>query len=366
MNTFLKLLIIAVVGLVGLTSCSSNAPPAPAPLPPLVESKNFAVVRVLYATDRNYILGVKSAEMYGEERAQLSFGYCDISIPRDHHKGELESPSIWRLEFSEDPAKHVVLLDTQMKSKNEFFDDLASRVRTSARKSTFLFIHGYNVTFEDAARRTAQMSYDLDFEGAAVFYSWPSQGTTPAYTADEQNVEWAQSNLRSFLEDFFLRSEAENVYLIAHSMGNRALTRALISLLTDKPELRSRLAEVILAAPDIDADVFKRDIAPSLTAAGRPITLYASSKDLALIASRKIHGHARAGDSGQGVLVIPGVETIDATSVDTSLLGHSYYAESRDIQTDMSELIKYRARADQRSELQRAQSQAGRYWEFKP
>lgn len=365
MKTFLKLLVITVVVLVGLTSCSSNVPLSGQQPPRVVENK-FALVRVLYATDRNYIPGAKPSEMYGEDRAPLSFGYCDISIPRDHHKGELESPSIWRLEFSEDPAKHVVLLDTQMKSKNEFFDDLASRVRTSARKSTFLFIHGYNVTFEDAARRTAQMSYDLDFEGAAVFYSWPSQGTTPAYTADEQNVEWAQSNLRNFLEDFFQRAEAENVYLIAHSMGNRALTRALVSLLTDKPELRSRLAEVILAAPDIDADVFKRDIAPALTAAGRPITLYASSKDLALIASRKIHGHARAGDSGQGVLVIPGVETIDATSVDTSLLGHSYYAESRDIQTDMSELIKYRARADQRSELQRAQSQAGWYWEFKP
>ena len=70
----------------------------------------------------------------------------------------------------------------------------------------------------------------------------------------------------------------------------RALSRAVASLLSDKPDLRNRLKEVILTAPDIDADIFKRDIAPALTAAGRPITLYASSEDLALVASKKIHG----------------------------------------------------------------------------
>ena len=92
-----------------------------------------------------------------------------------------------------------------------------------------------------AARRTAQISYDLAFEGAPVFYSWPSQAKTSAYTIDEQNIEWAQANLKGFLDEFFQRSGAQNVYLIAHSMGNRALTRAVASLLTEKPALRSRL-----------------------------------------------------------------------------------------------------------------------------
>ncbi|HEY8360578.1 MAG TPA: alpha/beta hydrolase, partial [Ramlibacter sp.] len=68
-------------------------------------------------------------------------------------------------------------------------------------------------------------------------------------------------------------SDAPNVYLTAHSMGNRAQTRALVSLLAEKPTLRSRLKEeVILTAPDIDADVFRRDIAPALVKAGRPVT----------------------------------------------------------------------------------------------
>jgi len=69
-----------------------------------------------------------------------------------------------------------------------------------------------------------------------------------AYTADEQSVEWGQANLKTFLEEFFMRSEAQNIYLIAHSMGNRALTRAVGMLLAEKPNLRERLKEVILAA----------------------------------------------------------------------------------------------------------------------
>jgi esterase/lipase superfamily enzyme len=280
--------------------------------------------------------------------------------------GGLESPSVWRLEFREDPAQHVVLLNNTIASKEEFFRDMAWRVRQSGASSAFLFVHGYNVTFADAARRTAQITYDLAFDGTPAFYSWPSRGSTSAYTIDEQNVEWAQANLKGFLEDFFTRSTAQNVYLIAHSMGNRALTRAVASLLAEKPELRSRLKEVVLTAPDIDADVFRRDIAPALTAAGRPVTLYASSKDLALIASKSVHGYARAGDSGPGLLVVPGIETVDATAADTSMLGHSYYADARSVLSDMFYLIREGKRADKRNSLSRIEGATGRYWELKP
>ncbi len=330
-----------------------------------LDGKKFAVIRVLYATDRDLIPHAKPNEVFGSGRGKLSLGYCDVSIPRDHRMGELESPSIWRFEFRADPARHVVLLDTVISSKDEFFGELAVRVRASAKSSAFVFVHGYNVTFEDAARRTAQISYDLGFDGAPVFYSWPSQGSTPAYIVDEQNVEWAQANLRGFLEEFFARSDAHNVYLIAHSMGNRALTRAVASLLADKPSLRSRLKEVILTAPDIDADVFKRDIVPALTASGCPVTLYASSQDLALAASKKAHGYARAGDSGRGLVVVAGVETVDATYVDTSFLGHSYFAENRSVLSDMYYLILNGERADMRFGLRPVDAQTGRYWEFK-
>jgi len=357
------------------TPDTTGALPPPPPPPPQPEpkpvggsaavDKPYAVVRAYFATDRNVTGKTKPDQVFGSLRAKLSYGVCEVSIPRDHRMGELEHPSAIRFQFREDPEKHVVLLKTIVNSHDEFFADVSARVHASQKKSAFLFVHGYNVTFEDAARRTAQMSYDLSFDGAPVFYSWPSKGATSAYTIDEQNIEWAQANLRGFLEDFFDRSNASNIYLIAHSMGNRALTRALASLLHDKPEIKDRLKEVILTAPDIDADVFKRDIAPSLAAAGQPITLYASSKDLALVASKKVHGYPRAGDSGQGLIITPGIETIDATQVDTSLLGHSYFADEKSVLSDMYYLIGTGERAGQRFGLNGIDTDAGRYWQFK-
>jgi esterase/lipase superfamily enzyme len=330
-----------------------------------ITEPNYSIVKTFFATDRNLTEDKKPDKMFGVSRSKISYGSCEVSIPYNHQIGELESPSILRFEFSENPNKHVTLLKIDVSSKEQFFTDVIARISGFEKSSAFLFVHGYNTTFEDAARRTAQITFDLKFQGAPVFYSWPSQGKTTAYTVDEQNVEWTTTNLKNFLDDFLTRSDAQNVYLIAHSMGNRALTRATVSLLDEKPDLKNRLTEVILTAPDIDADVFKRDIAPALSAAARSITLYASSEDKALMASKKVHGYPRAGDSGEKLIIFPGIETIDATGLDTSFLGHTYFAETRSAISDLYNLIQFGQRADNRSGLCGIDTQAGRHWKFK-
>lgn len=358
-------IVAAILLLHGCASPPQTPSPSLPPMPKPADKRDYTIVQTFFATDRSLTGNPKPRDMFGVGRSTVTYGTCVVSVPHDHRMGELGSPSIWRLGFQEDPAKHVLLLSTVMTPKDKFFVDLAARVRHSPKSNAFLFVHGYNVTFEDAARRTAQLTYDLGFEGAPVFYSWPSQGTTSAYTTDERTIEWAQANMRSFLEDFFTRSDAQSVYLIAHGMGTRALTRAVASLLTDNPDFRIRLKEVILAAPDIDPGVFKWEIAPALTATGRPVTLYASSIDSALLAAKKVEAYPRAGDSGKGLVVVPGVETIDATQVDTSLDGHAYFAEARSVLSDMFYLIRHGQRPDQRLGLRRVDAQTGRYWEFK-
>lgn len=325
----------------------------------------YTVVRTFFATDRSLTGKRNPRKMFGDERSTLRYGSCDVSIPPNHRMGILESASIWKLEFNANPDKHVVLRRASVSSKDKFFSDLSTRVRKSKNDSAFLFIHGYNVSFEDAARRTAQMSYDLAFDGAPVFYSWPSKNLTTSYIMDEQSIEWSQTNIKIFLEEFLTQSTAKNIYLIAHSMGSRGLTRAISSLLQERPELRERLKEIILAAPDIDAEVFKRDIAPKLSEKGQHVTLYASSQDVALAASKEIHGYPRAGDSTQGVVVVKGVETIDASNVDTSFLGHSYFVETTSILSDMFSLMKHNKRAGERFGLRGIDTKEGRYWEFK-
>src|SRR2546425_11106903 len=124
----------------------------------------YCIVRVFYATDRR-ATGVPEPEsFYSGERSDaeaLALGTVEVSIPRDHRIGEIERPSFWRFEFREDPAKHVVLLSVDPKSDAEFFDRLAKKVADSEDQEAFVFIHGYSVTFAEAARRTAQLAYDL-------------------------------------------------------------------------------------------------------------------------------------------------------------------------------------------------------------
>lgn len=172
--------------------------------------------------------------------------------------------------------------------------------------------------------------------------------------------------MKNFLRDYLTRTEADDAYLVAHSMGNRGLTKALIELMNENPELKDKITEVILAAPDIDADVFRRDIAPQMVQKiAKPITLYVSSDDLALIASRKVHGIKRAGDAGKGVVIVKGVETIDASGVDTSFLSHSYFATTSTIIADILDLMKSGKRAPDRETLERVSRENVIYWKVK-
>ncbi|KQZ28287.1 hypothetical protein ASD58_11385 [Duganella sp. Root1480D1] len=269
------------------------------------------------------------------------------------------------MEFRQDPEQHVVLLSADLTERDSYFADLRQSIAAGGTRSALLFIHGYRTTFEDAARRTGQLAYDLGFHGAPIFYSWPSQGKLSGYILDEANVEWTQADLAAFLADVLQQSDADNVYLLAHSMGNRALAQATASVVAARPDLASRIREVILAAPDIDSDVFRQQLLPALAAVPNPLTLYASSEDSALHASKAVHGYARAGESGPGLLVAKGVETIDASTVDTGFIGHTYFAEQRSALSDMYYLIQKHTRAAERFGLQAVESAMGRHWTFR-
>ena len=115
---------------------------------------------------------------------------------------------------------------------------------------------------------------------------------------------------------------------------------------------KKRFREIILAAPDIDAEIFVNDLAPKLVEASQNTTLYASADDRALQTSREVHGgYARAGDAGETLIVLDNIDTIDATGVDASLLRHSYFAEAHSILKDIKELVGLSKPANERSNL---------------
>ncbi|MEM6978937.1 MAG: alpha/beta fold hydrolase [Planctomycetota bacterium] len=290
---------------------------------------------------------------YGAERGSLVRGRCRVTVPDVHVRGNIERPSLMKLEWSEDPEKHVVLTEVTELSSDAFDDQLRNARTSGDRNDVMVFIHGYNVTFESAVHRTAQIAVDLPFAGVPICYSWPSQGTLLGYPVDENNVAWSVAHLRDFLTDLRQQHGDAEIHVVAHSMGNRAMTAALQQMAL-QPQTENQLkplASVVLAAPDVDADLFRKDLAPALVQVAGQVTLYASSDDQALIASKQVHGYPRAGESCPHLVVVPGVETIDVSGIDLSLLGHSYYGDSRWMLRDLREVIASRLPASERSAL---------------
>ncbi|MEO8270992.1 MAG: alpha/beta hydrolase, partial [Aureliella sp.] len=134
--------------------------------------------------------------------------------------------------------------------------------------------------------------------------------------------------------------------------GNRVMTAAMQQISVGLAgDARAPFDRIVLAAPDVDADRFRRDFAPALLNVGKQVTLYASSDDQALIASKRVHGYPRAGESGANIVIVPGIETIDVSGIDLSLLGHSYYGDSEPMLRDLFGVVRARLLAPQRQSL---------------
>jgi esterase/lipase superfamily enzyme len=260
-----------------------------------------------------------------------------------------------------------VVLRVESESVADFGRAFSSRVAASLRHEALLFVHGFNVAFDDAIRRAAQISYDLAFDGPTLVFSWPSQASMLPidYRRDERNAELSADHLRSVILDLMKGSPDLTLHVIAHSMGNRVLASALEQIAA-AGAAASKLDQVAMVAPDIDAELFRR-ASGRFASAARRVTLYASSADAALKVSQKLAGYSRAGQGGADVLVIPGIDTIDASSVDTSTLGfsHSYYADNSTVLSDLFALLRGRPPAE-RFGLVPVTTPRGPYWRFQP
>jgi len=296
------------------------------------QSQGFATVRVFYGTNRAPTGDLKPALFYGKGRGELQYGYLNVTIPQIHKEAELETQPRWAeytfvLSEASMRRRYVLLDQVTPLAKDDFVRALRQQIKDSPSKDLFIFVHGFNNTFEDAARRAAQMAYDLDFDGTPILYSWPSQGFVVAYTADEAAVGISGRKLADFLETVVSQSGAQRIHVLAHSMGNRALIEAMQTYLAKRaPNERQHIfGQIVFTAPDVDRDYFI-DAIDSLRGTAERVTLYASDNDHALHYSQFVHGAPRAGTAGDVIIKLAGLDTIDMSAVPADILGHSYFA----------------------------------------
>ncbi len=299
----------------------------------------------------------------GERSDDVTYGRCRVFVPEDRAMGSLGRGLFGRLTKGDNRVKlqHVDVL-----GERQFWSLLANTVTTldPGDQQGLVFLHGFNTKFEDAARRTAQLKVDLAHKGPAAFFSWPSLGYGAGYGGDESAIDGSEPAIRAFLVDFAQRSGASAVHIIAHSMGNRGLLRAMDAIASAAASAAPiRFGQVFLAAPDVDAQVF-RNLAAAYGQLSTRTTLYVTNNDKAIGLSRGLHRYARVGLSPP-VAVVPGVDTVDASRVNLGLIGHGYAAEMRPVLADIHELIQGDTAPDRRFGLRKALGGTADYWEFK-
>ncbi len=330
--------------LLALTACGRGTSPAtppelappPAALPRAAEPRSYAAldmgpvrVNILLATTRRSVASDRPGARYGpDDGDSLQFAAVSVNVPsyRVRGTGELPRPGALRdnpLSYRPDPQRDFLVTSSITVDSARFIQRLAADLATTRSRALLVFVHGYNVSFEDAAVRTAQIVADLNFDGSVVLFSWPSAASATAYVRDQQAARNAGFQLLRILRNHTVAAQPDRVHLLGHSMGVEVVGKALT--LTSPADSSPRLHEVVLAAPDVDSRVFRREILPRLAPHATRITMYASSDDDALRASRLVNGVGRLGLGGDSLVVIDGMDTIDASRVSADVLGHTLF-----------------------------------------
>jgi len=341
----------------GFTLSRKTITPDPPPKPPA------HIFKLWFGTDRFPIMrGSKLAGFSSDRAEQVHFGSCEVTIPKTHKVGSIGSRWWYRIGRRDDQLRLATLARLEA---DAFWAEVSEQLSAAAEPGdAVVFIHGFNVSFEEAALRAAQIGADLALGGAMAFFSWPSRGRLLGYSADEATIEASEPHITQFLIDFAERSGARAVHLIAHSMGNRGLLRAVTRISANAAARTSKpFGQIILAAPDVDSGMF-RGLAAAYPVVAARTTLYVSQGDLAVRASRLLHGADRIGFAPP-IAIVEGIDTVNVTGVDLSLLGHGYVGENRSVLQDMYDLLARGTEPAKRAMVRALTDTDGRqYWEI--
>lgn len=293
---------------------------------------------VYYATNRVTFgaTGACSNAVYGVAYGTgMHYGLCHVQVPINRAVGSLSSGT--------DPNSDSQI-NFQM-AQHRSFDALnfAEALASSPQDEILIFVHGFNVRFEEAIFRAAQLGFDGKYPGQLVLFSWPAGAVQRLIQGPYllQTYRENKKNAASSIQDFarllsMAAASGKRIHVVVHSMGHQVVLPALAQIAEQLPA--GSIQELILNAPDFGSEDFKAML-PAVRRVAARTTIYCSPSDNALAASTRVNGNARLGSC----TLMDGIDTIDVSEVDTPLLGlgglgHGYYA-GRPIIGDVSQLL---------------------------
>jgi esterase/lipase superfamily enzyme len=238
-------------------------------------------VDLLVATTRAPVLEPPGV-MFGRSRGGgLDFADIVVSIPPPSARqpGDLPLPS----SAPGNPEREFVTLRADRMDLAQAKANFDARIKRTPGRRVLIFVHGYNTRFEEAVYRFAQIVYDARVNIAPVLFTWPSGGNVTDYVYDRDSAMYSRDALETVLHALVKDPNVDSISILAHSMGNYLAVEALRQMSIRDRGLSPKITDVMLASPDIDVDVFRRQIA-EIDAGPRPaqFTLFVSRDDRAL------------------------------------------------------------------------------------
>lgn len=257
-----------------------------------------------------------------------------ISVPPHHHPGDIELPAFG----GPDPEKHFVVASHRELDEQDFDNELATNIsgRIGSNRDVLLYVHGFNTSYDEARFRLAQIATDGRFGGIPVLFTWPSTNNLLDYEAARESATASRDALANLLRDLSTVPGIGRVHILAHSMGTWLTMEALRErAIAGSPDLNGRLGNVVLAAPDIDLNVFRGQLA-RLNASH--VSVLVSANDKALSLSRFLAGdRPRLGAldprkaEDKAALGRLGVKVYDLSDKSDGFINHGMYADAPDV-----------------------------------
>ncbi|MCC0005579.1 MAG: alpha/beta hydrolase [Methylobacteriaceae bacterium] len=297
---------------------------------------NASSVDLLVATTRG---DAAPGEMFNGERGRgLSFADIAISIPPDGAReiGEVQWPS----SAHPNPNREFATLRADRIDLKEALRRFHGQVATKPKNGVLVFVHGYNTRFEEAVYRFAQIVHDSRAQVTPVLFTWPSRGKLLAYAYDRESATYSRDGLESALQALANDPKVGEISILAHSMGNWVTIEALRQMSIRNRGISKKIRNVMLAAPDVDVDVFRRQIRLIDEGRTRPdFTLFVSRDDDALAVSRLLWGSTdRVGaidpnkEPYRSKLQQSDLRVVDLSDIKTGdPTGHAKFAESPEV-----------------------------------
>jgi esterase/lipase superfamily enzyme len=306
-----------------LAGCASR--PGPEALSPVQPVQDSAQVTVYTATTRAPS-GDEALHFTSERAHAMRFARYTVSIPPAHQPAEIEWPA-----GTPDPSQSFAVVNRSVLAKRAFLDEVQAASRSATDVGAGIFVHGFNYNFPETVFRLAQLSADATLEGPQIAFSWPSQANLRGYLDDLNSATYSRDYLAELILDVAARTRGD-IAVVGHSMGAWLVMETVRQLrLQGYDQVIARL-RVILAAPDIDVDVFRQQL-EVIGPLDRPMMVLVSPEDRALLISELLSAsRPRLGTSDvrdpevQATARANNVQIIDISAVgDAGGLGHDRF-----------------------------------------